>query len=367
MNIYRGVILMAVVGFKCPSCGAPLTFSSSDQMMKCEYCSNTFDPEVVKEYNDSLNIDNEDNFSWDIDDTTAGVITDSTDLLSYACSSCGGEIITDKTTSATSCPYCGNPAIMSNQLAGDFKPRYVLPFKLDKEFAMNKYNRFTKGKILLPKLFKKAATVENIKGVYVPFWLFDCKSDGNARYSATRITTWSDSEYNYKKTKYFTILRQGNAYFKKVPVDGSSKMPDEYMEAIEPFDYSSISDFNKSYLCGYFAEIYDEDSVKCQPRANKRIKNATDTLLRNTVQGYNTCITQQFNVSTSDSSVSYALLPVWMLNMKYNDKLYTFSMNGQTGNFVGKLPIAINKLIMTFILLFGLFFTIAYIIINFIL
>lgn len=358
---------MTVVGFKCPSCGAPLTFNSNEQKMKCDYCSNTFEAEVVKEYNDSLNSDGEDEFSWDTEDDIPEVIEDSSNLVSYTCSSCGGEIITDETTSATSCPYCGNSAIMSNQLSGDFTPRYVLPFKLDKEFAMSKYSKFTKGKLLLPKSFKSAATVENIKGVYVPFWLFNCTSSGNARYKATKVSTWSDSNYNYTKTKYYTILRQGNACFKRVPVDGSSKMADDYMEAIEPFDYSSIIDFNKSYLSGYFAERYDIDSVACQPRANKRIKNATDTLLRNTVKGYNTCINEQFTVSTSDSSVAYALLPVWMLNMKYKDKIYTFSMNGQTGNLVGNLPISKGRLIITFMWIFAIFFAIACLIIFFIL
>ncbi|MCI6866591.1 MAG: hypothetical protein MR871_01330, partial [Lachnospiraceae bacterium] len=36
--------------------------------------------------------------------------------------------------------------------------------------------------------------------------------------------------------------------------------------------------------------------------------------------------------------ITYALLPVWVLNTMYKGKLYTFAMNGQTGKFVGNLP-----------------------------
>lgn len=44
-----------------------------------------------------------------------------------------------------------------------------------------------------------------------------------------------------------------------------------------------------------------------------------------------------------EGKVSYALLPVWLLNTRYKDKLYTFAMNGQTGKFIGELPVCKKK------------------------
>ena len=35
----------------------------------------------------------------------------------------------------------------------------------------------------------------------------------------------------------------------------------------------------------------------------------------------------------------YALYPVWLLNTTWNNNQYTFAMNGQTGKFVGDLPV----------------------------
>ena len=44
------------------------------------------------------------------------------------------------------------------------------------------------------------------------------------------------------------------------------------------------------------------------------------------------------NVSERNNKREYALLPVWLLHVKWQNKLYTFAMNGQTGKFVGDLP-----------------------------
>ncbi|SHK26546.1 hypothetical protein SAMN02745248_02177 [Hathewaya proteolytica DSM 3090] len=368
---------MTVVGYKCPSCGAPLPFDSLSQKMKCHYCDSTFDVDAVKAYNEELDKDNsEDTFQWK--ETTHehkdesysnndSTFEDKDSFSSYRCTSCGGEIIADKTTSATSCPYCGNTAIIETQISGIYKPDLIIPFKLDKSLAKDIYAKFTSKKLLLPNIFKSQSTIDNIKGVYVPFWLFDCDSHGRARFEGTRVKHWSDSNYNYTKTDYYTIIREGEARFKKLPIDGSSKMPNEYMEAIEPFQYSSIVNFDKTYLSGFFAEKYDEDSQSCKPRANERIKNTTHDLLKSTVMGYNSCVTRSLTVNTSHGTFAYALLPVWLLNVRFKNQLYSFAINGQTGKVVGKLPVSAGKTLLYFLLTFILTFAIALLIIFFIL
>lgn len=42
------------------------------------------------------------------------------------------------------------------------------------------------------------------------------------------------SKYNYTETCFYAIIRSGTLTFERVPVDGSSKMPDDLMESIEP-------------------------------------------------------------------------------------------------------------------------------------
>ena len=45
------------------------------------------------------------------------------------------------------------------------------------------------------------------------------------------------------------------------------------------------------------------------------------------------------NVSFEKGQVHYALLPVYILKVGWNDKNYLYAMNGQTGKFVGDLPV----------------------------
>ena len=102
-------------------------------------------------------------------------------MRSYVCKSCGGEIVGDATTAATACPFCGNPVVMMGQFVGALRPDYVIPFKLDKKAAKAALMKHYGSKRLLPKVFKDQNHIDEVKGVYVPFWLFDTDVDAQVR------------------------------------------------------------------------------------------------------------------------------------------------------------------------------------------
>ena len=58
------------------------------------------------------------------------------------------------------------------------------------------------------------------------------------------------------------------------------------------------------------------------------------------------------------------MLPVWMVNINYKNKKYTFAMNGQTGKMVGDIPIDIPKAIIISIILFISIFVIIMLILG---
>jgi hypothetical protein len=134
------------------------------------------------------------------------------------------------------------------------------------------------------------------------------------------------------------VTRQGDVAFDLVPVDGSSKMPDELMESVEPFDYTGVTGFQTAYLAGYLADKYDVDAKTSITRANERIKSSTESLFANSVKGFTTVVPQSSQIRLKDGGARYALLPVWLLNTMWQNKQYTFAMNGQTGKLVGDLP-----------------------------
>ncbi len=324
--------------YKCPCCGAAIAFDSTLQKMKCPYCDTEFDMETLRSFDKELGREQSDEFHWDAsqNDWQAG---ETEGLRSYICNSCGGEILCDENTAATSCPFCGNPVVMMGQVAGSLKPDLVIPFKLDKKAAKEGLMKHLTGKRLLPKIFKDENHIDEVKGIYVPFWLFDADADAHAQYRATKVRTWSDSRYNYTETSYYMVVRGGEIGFEHVPVDGSSKMPDDLMESIEPYDFSEAVDFQTAYLAGYLADKYDVSSENSIGRANERIKNSTEAALEQTVVGYDSVQTEHCDLRVTNGKTRYALYPVWLLNTTWNSKQYTFAMNGQTGKFVGDLPV----------------------------
>ena len=138
-------------------------------------------------------------------------------------------------------------------------------------------------------------------------------------------------------------MRSGSLAFEKIPVDGSSKMDDAYMDAIEPFNYAELIDFDAAYLSGYMADRYDVTLEQNTPRINSRIEATTLDTFRQTVSGYTGVTPDSKNIGIYNGKAKYALLPVWILNTKYQDKTYTFAMNGQTGKLVGSLPVDKKK------------------------
>lgn len=324
--------------YKCPACGGAIAFDSNIQKMKCPFCDNEFEMETLKAFDEDLKNEAPDDMNWN---TTAGEdwAEEEADGMSvYVCQSCGGEIVVDDTTAATACPFCDNPVVVMGRLTGALKPNYVIPFKLDKKAAKEGLYNHLKGKKLLPKVFKDKNHIDEIKGLYVPFWLFDADADANIRYKATKVNCYSDSEYDYTSTSFYSVRRAGEVLFEKIPVDGSTKMDDDLMESIEPYDFSEAVDFQTAYLAGYLADKYDVDENASVERANDRIRNSVEEEFKSTVRGYASVVAESTSVRLKNGEAKYALYPVWVLNTTWNGEKYTFAMNGQTGKFVGNLP-----------------------------
>lgn len=328
--------------YKCPSCGGAIEFDSHSQKMKCPYCDTEFDLETLKKYDEQLSKEAEqkdDISDWQTDPGKQWQEGETDGMNVYTCKSCGGEIVSDENTGATSCPYCGNPVILTERFRGALRPDMVIPFKLDKKAAKEAYYKHIKGRPLLPKVFRRENHIDKIKGIYVPFWLFDADVAADARYKATKVRTWSDSDYDYTETSYYSVDRSGNMSFVSVPVDGSSRMPDDLMESIEPYKVADAVEFQTAYLSGYLADKYDVDAQQSTDRARERMKESAQDVLRDTVKGYASVIPENTNVRISGGDAKYALYPVWILNTTWRGKKYIFAMNGQTGRMTGDLPV----------------------------
>ena len=321
--------------YLCPCCNGAVEFNSSTQNMKCPFCDAEFDIDALQAPKEESTVQND--MSWESagEQWSAG---ETDGLRVYTCNTCGGEIVAEETTGASSCPYCGNPVIMTGQFAGDLKPDLVIPFKVDKDGAIAALKEHYKGKRLLPRVFRDENTIREIKGMYVPVWLFDTEAEADIRFKGTRTRTWSDNQYRYTETSYYSIARAGTLAFENVPVDGSEKMDDALMESIEPYDLKDGVDFRTAYLSGYLADKYDIDAQGAIERANERIRKSTESAFAATVHNYSGVVAEDSNIQLQNGRARYALYPVWILTTRWNDQTFTFAINGQTGKIAGDLP-----------------------------
>ncbi len=326
-----------VTNYQCPACTGPLHFDGDLGKLKCDYCDSTFEVAEIEAHYAQPQVETQESEAAD-QNTDWG--EDAQAVRAYHCPSCGAELICDATTAATACPYCDNPSIVPGRLSGALKPDVVIPFKLDKDAAVAALKRHYKGKIFLPRAFRTENHLQELKGLYVPFWLFDGVAEAQASYVATRSHMRRHGNVEVTTTEHYQIDRAGSFPYAKVPVDGSSKMPDDYMDSIEPFDYAELKPFSAAYLPGFFADRYDVSADESAPRAQQRCANSALDSLRRTVVGYQTCVPLSQEARLRQGKVRYALMPVWMLNTRWKGRDFLFAMNGQTGKLVGDLPVS---------------------------
>ena len=336
----------SILEYKCPNCGGALHFDSDVQSMKCPFCGTELEMENVEAYAEALEYTAQDELDW-VQHSSHWQEGESSHLSVYTCQSCGGEIIQEESDIASSCPFCGNPVINTGRVSGSLRPDLIIPFKYDKKSAKEAYLRHC-NKDFVPKVFLTPEHIDEIKGVYVPFWLYDAKADASMRYRASRTRSWREGEYRVSETSHYLLVRDGSLDYEAVPADASTKMDDTLMESIEPYDLSEAVEFNTGYLSGYLANRYDIDAKQCEERANERIRNSTQSAFRSTTTAFDSVMLEHSAIRLKEGTAHYALLPVWLLVTTYQGQKYTFAMNGQTGRIVGDLPSENSEVVKNF-------------------
>ena len=350
-----------VTNYQCPACTGPLHYSAKSGKLECDYCGSSFDvadiealyahkeaeaaaaKQAADAKAEAAKADAAADGGWDTSGLSSDWGADADGLRVYGCPSCGAELICDESTAATSCPYCGNPTVVPGQFSGALRPDFILPFRLTKDDAVQALRAHYKGKPFLPKSFTSANHIEQIQGVYVPFWLFDGGAEGSASYRASNTSVYETGDYEVTETMHYDVFRAGSIAFEKIPVDASSKMPDDHMDSIEPFDYADLKPFSTAYLPGFLADKYDVSVEDSRERADTRCAGSLLSALERTVSGYTTCNETSRDIHLKRGKVHYALLPVWILNTRWEGKDFLFAMNGQTGKLVGDLPVSWGK------------------------
>ena len=350
------------VTYQCPNCNAALEYDNAAGRFKCLFCDSEFTEEQMKQHfaeNENVplsqeNLEAERAAAADEANQQAEEFSGASAL--YTCPNCGAGVICDSLTASTRCHFCHTPVILTGRLSGEFKPDLIIPFSTTREQAEQAFREYRKGKILLPNGFSSEAQIQNITPLYVPYWLKSGSVNGYLEAEGKKVRTWRTGDVQHTNTKIYKVIRQADMVFVRVPCDGSKRIDDSLMESIEPFSYKDIRPFSMSYLSGCGAERYDVTSAEAGERIDQRIAEAALSVLKADMTGYSSISEQNKQVSYTNQTTVYALLPVWFLNYTYKGKDYPFVMNGQTGTRFGILPVSGLK---KFLLGAGIFLVLA--------
>lgn len=336
--------------YKCSNCGGPLEYDAKTHIFHCDYCLSDFTAEELEE----TKLNNE---SEEARLKEAQASFEEHTVL-YNCPSCGAEIITDDTTTATFCYYCHGPVVLSGKMTGDMRPEYIIPFKIDRDEAKKRFFQWVKRKRFLPKDFVNEKSVEKMCGVYYPYWLSDCTVHGRYSASGKNIRIWIAGDIEYTETKIYDIRREGNIFFDNIKNFAMTGKQVKLATAVQPFNDEEMVEFNMAYLSGFMAEKRTVETDTMSEQLKEQVRDYSKRLLDDTVSGYNMIDSRDVDVTLLDTNWQYILLPVWVLTYISNGKVYYYALNGQTGKAVGELPISKKKLAFLAVALFLAFFTI---------
>ena len=294
--------------YRCVNCGGNVVYEPSKKKMICLSCGGDECQEVVPSQDPVI------------------------------CINCGSQIPYTEFQSAGRCPACGTYLLRDDKVTYPYGADVVLPFKISKHEAEDKLKDEFGKKLFIPGTFLSQKTLEKMKGIYVPFWMYDYDSNVDYHATGTKVRTWTSGDKRYTETSYFDVARKLHINYEGIPVDASIAMEDGIMDLMEPYDYTALIKHDNKYLSGFEAETYNMTPDEVEPRANEKADKANRGWVREYTSEYDTLINEMFNSNNRQTGTKFALMPVWMYEYRFQGKNYKFYVNGQTGKCVGTAP-----------------------------
>ena len=328
---------------RCPSCSGNMIFNIGAQKLVCSSCSRMLSPD---EYELIIAEKKQKGVS---DEAVSGARpnVDENDGFaslnrSYTCSSCGGEINPGALGAADFCPFCGNAIVFTDKYREQRMPDFILPFIREKSYFIANFRKRARTKYFVPDSFIREAVPENVRATYVPFWLYDVKVSGEADYQAEKVERRGFGKYSSYEHQVYQGHTAGSQKYLHVPQDGSSNVDDRISQALEPYPVEAAQPFSFAWLSGLNATIYNMDSHDSYVSIRRRVTASFDAFLSDAKNFTYTRIDRR-DYKMEPLKVSYALFPIWTMDLVWNNVKFRFAMNGQTGKSAEEFPISWGK------------------------
>ena len=305
--------------YKCPSCGADMTFDPKSGMLSCAFCDHKDEiitvNEEIEEYDFNTVEEDPSLNDW------------GTETKTIECNNCGGKTVVPAGETTVKCSFCGSAKVVSTDELPGIKPESLIPFKIDKKKSSDLFAAWIKKRRFAPSALKKEYRDGGPKGVYVPYWSYDTKTHstytGQAgdHYYETEMRTVTVNgrtetrPHRVQKTRWRFVSGTYDKNFDDIIFNDSDKVDQKIIERIEPFHLNELVKYNPKFLAGFAAERYKNGLKAVWERAKKYINN----ILRNDIHAIikRGCdVVGTINISTNYDDIKYKhmLLPVWILS-----------------------------------------------------
>jgi hypothetical protein len=335
--------------FPCNNCGAKVHYDAGTQSMKCPYC-NAQQAVPQQQHHPSAGGGREIPIEEGLRLAQRGF---GTPVTQVTCNDCGASVNVSPGEQTAKCAFCGSAKVLSQESAGTaIRPESMVPFKVDKAHANRTFEEWLGGLWFRPNDLKKMAKLQEMGGVYIPFWTFDAWVRSNwtadAGYYYYETEYYTDSEGNrqsrqVQRTEWRFASGWRNDFFDDVLVCASKGLPQNLVSKFQTFDTKQLTPYQPQFLAGWRAESYAIDLMPAFNSAQESMASTQQGRCGGDVPGDTH---RNLNVQNQLSNVTFkhVLLPIWIAAYRYNGKPYQFLVNGQTGEVVGHAPWSVWKI-----------------------
>ncbi|WP_266366449.1 hypothetical protein [Tellurirhabdus rosea] len=342
----------------CSACGSQMRFSADKQTLACDHCGNT-EPLVF-----TRTRLNENPLQFRLENN-ALPSAPTEEKRVFGCARCGARTTVNFDNPTITCAFCGsknvNPDAVKTRL---IEPAGVLPFRISRQGAMERFSNWVGSDWLAPSDLKAGAMLDNLHGMYIPFWTFDAQAQsewegeaGHYYYVPVQVRDSNGRMVTQQQQRVRWEYRSGHheAFYDDLLEMASRNLTQQesHVQEVSRYELQEVVDYDPRILLGWEAEVYSIDLVESARKAEEQIQQREETACANLVGGD---AQRNLHVRTqlSDQSFKHLLLPLWICSYMYNGKLYRFLVNGQTGQVAGQRPksaLKIALLVLAFLLL----------------
>jgi hypothetical protein len=242
----------------------------------------------------------------------------------------------DASAEALRCPFCGGVELEKRADAPVLAPNAVVPFAVDKQQAVVAMRRWLGRGFWRPSDLARAALVVDLSAVFVPYWVFTART-------YTNWTADTDQTPPRARGDWYPLAGEHRSTYDGVLVGASSVLTPAETHAIAPFDLSRAVPPNQVDLDNVIVEQFSVARKFARPLAKAGLEQLeADACRQAYVPGKARNV--KVNVRIEALAGQPTLLPVWVMAYRYQDRVYRFLLNGQTGRATGQAPVSWYKI-----------------------